>query len=177
MRNEVGLVVVLLNLSVVGCDSKEEGFDVPGNTTSGTDTGSPDTCPLEWTWDGDVLVDPNTCLAWSSVSEPMDWYSAVSPEESANGGCGTDCDDDGSGYCADMAPLGGTSAWSLPDADTLEEFTLNGPPVEDAQGDLWSSTTDTHVNSLAVTADLSQPGMTVNLGKSSEALVRCVASY
>ena len=148
-----------------------------GRPHTGQETGASagDCAYAEWTQEGEVLVDPLTCKAWGPKTSSMDWYSAVSPTEAIAGGCSSHCDDDGEGYCEDMGEIDGLSGdWGLPSIEDLEELALRNAPFTDLSGDLWSLDSDSNMNQLAWTADLTQPGMEVTLGKDSGAYVRCM---
>jgi hypothetical protein len=124
-------------------------------------------CEMSWSEVGGIAVDPVTCLGWSSRSEePMTWHDAVSAAET------TSEDASQTDYCADLSE-GGRDDWRLPDVETLESLSKRSPPLEPLDGDLWSRSSDT-IDELAWTVELSNPGLSLLLGKDDEAYVRCI---
>ena len=123
-------------------------------------------CETSWSEVGGIQVDPISCLGWSSRSaETMSWHDAVSAAE-------TSADESERDYCAELSE-GGRDDWRLPDVTTLEKLSTRSPPLEPLDGNLWSATSDT-VDTLAWTVDLSNPGLSLLLGKEDEAHVRCI---
>ena len=145
---------------LLGCDA-DDGFT---DTAPGSHAAI--ACEPSWTEVDGIQVDPSTCLGWSSRStETMTWHDAVSAAEATG-------DESEQDYCADLAE-GGRDDWRLPDVLTLEKLSTRGPPLEPLDGLLWSATPDT-VDTLAWTVELSNPGLSLLLGKDDEAYVRCI---
>ena len=160
---------------LLGCENKE-GFDVPGNGTNtpgnGSDNGNQVDCPESWQQDGDVWLDP-ACAAWSPMVNGLDWHEAINPSQATTGGCNTYCDEEPDlNYCEDL-DLAGYS-WRLPTINELENLAMAYPPFDDAEGDLWSISSDA-MDQMAWTANIDQPGMSVLLDKTASASVRCIA--
>ncbi len=159
------------------CGGGDDGDRFP---PSGGDGGAAGGCDLsDWTWSGEVLVDPSTCLGWSPRLDDLTWHEAVSPPEAEAGGCGATCDaEPEANACASLAAVDGYGDWRLPDLDELGALAAAAPPYDEAElaGDLWTATTHEGMDALAWTVDLSQPGREVALDKSSAAAARCVGS-
>jgi len=146
----------LLILFICACGDKD-GFNVPGgNNQNNNDSDNPSDieCSTSWEQSNDVWIDPNLCVAWSSKSTAVTWSEAVE-------------------YCANLSE-GSINSWTLPSLDDLEDMSLRNPPFTDLDGDLWSTDEDPN-SGLVWTVNLSQPGMTILLGKDSTAYARCVS--
>ena len=153
----IGMLAAVLS----GCTDKTTG-------DSGETTTAAIECEVDWIDVNGIVVEPIVCLGWSPRSaDPMTWHEAISANET------THSDDDATDYCASLS-FGGRDDWRLPDAGTLEYLSTHAPPLDEPDGDLWSSSTDTVATDLAWTIDLSNPGISILLGKDSDAYVRCI---
>ncbi|MDP6933124.1 MAG: hypothetical protein QGG40_09415, partial [Myxococcota bacterium] len=103
-------------------------------------------CADSWVSEGQVVIEPDSCLRWSPRSEDeMDWYAAVDPDDAVAGGCTAHCDEDDVGWCDEVEGLEGLSGWRLPDIGELEDTALRSPPFDELEGYLWSRTSDDYM--------------------------------
>jgi len=181
------LIVVLFAIAACGCG---EPRDLPFGTTAdneadedseadgdgGADDGPDIDCVDVWgIEDNGIVIQPETCLAWSPLStDKMDWFAAASAEEGELGGCGDDCPD-GAGYCASLE-LGDRTSWRLPSFDELKDAALSDPNIPDVDAKLWSRDTGQGTSGNAWVVDLSRAGFWIELSKDDSGIwVRCVS--
>ncbi len=148
MKIQIFLAGILV-FSLIGCGEKEteEEENEPAVETPQIE------CPSSWTEENGIWLDPSLCVAWSNrASSSMNW-------------------DDANDYCNGLSE-GGFSEWTLPTIGQLTDLAVREHPLEEVEGDLWSSTLDQ--TGLIETTNLMQPGMTILLDKSSSAFVYCV---
>ena len=156
------LIAALLH----GCSDGRPAEDTAEDTAE--DNNAAINCEMSWSEVNGIQVDPITCLGWSVRSAVvMTWHEAVSAGETSH------TDDSETDYCADLSE-GGRDDWRLPDAATLENLSTRAPPLDELDGDLWSTTTDTALDDLAWTVELSNPGLSLLLSKDSETYARCI---
>jgi len=135
-----------------------------------------DGCGDDWVIDGDVAIQPETCLVWGPVSAlEMDWFSATTPEEGLLGGCENACPEEGDGWCPTQSGVGGRTDWRLPTVDELMDASMSNPTMDDADGRLWSLTTASIDDDQAWTVDLSRGGAKLSMTKDQQTQVRCVS--
>ena len=174
-------------LALIAC-GEPQGSAIPMATSSESDTDT-DTdadadaddqsdCGNDWTFDGEsVAIQPGSCLAWAEESQAtMDWYAAVSPEEAQEGNCRDACPEEGEGYCAGIAGLGGRDDWRMPNKDELFSAAQADPPWDQLDQWLWTLDTDANVPENAWSVNLADGGAT--WGKPKEGVdqpVRCVS--
>ena len=179
-------IAAMCIITALGCGQKPQGLpygatveddggedaDADGSTEDGLDIECVDVWGIE---DDGVVIQPETCLAWSPISqEQMDWYVAASAEEGELGGCGDNCPE-GSGHCATLE-LGGRDDWRLPSFEELKEAAKSDPNIPDVEGKLWTRDTGQGASSNAWVVDLSKAGVWVELGKDDDGIwVRCVS--
>jgi hypothetical protein len=154
--------------------------DADADTDSDTDTDADadGDCADEWVFESqDVAIQPGSCLAWSEESQAtMDWYAAVSPEEAIEGDCRDACPEEGEGYCAGIAGLGGRDDWSMPSKQELFDVAQSDPPWNGLDQWLWTLDTDANVPDNAWSVNLSDGGATWGKPKEGVELpVRCVS--
>ena len=157
--------------------SSEADADTDTDADADADADADSDCPDEWTFEGDVAIQPGTCMAWSEESQAtMDWYAAVSPEEAIEGDCRDACPEEGDGYCAGIAGLGGRDDWRMPNKDELFNVAQTSPPWDLLDQWLWTLNTDANVPDNAWTVNLSDGGSTWGKPKEGTDLpVRCVS--
>jgi hypothetical protein len=152
--------------------------DADTDADADADADADSDCGDSWTFDGEgVAVQPGSCLAWSDESDAsMDWYTAVSLEEAVEGDCRDDCPEEGDGYCASIAGLGGRDHWRMPSKTELFSAAQADPPWTELDQWLWTLDTDANVPENAWAVNLSDGGAT--WGKPKEGVdqpVRCVS--
>ena len=188
MRRDTRLIGLTIFLTLAACgDNPEAGLPVGATDNAEDSTGEGDdddgaSQPCgegsQWILDDDgVSNDPSSCLSWSPRSAfTMDWYDAASQDDGEAGGCGSDCPEEETAYCAALGALGGRSDWRLPSKRELMDAAKTNPDVPDVEGTLWSRDTNSSAVGTAWTVDLDRAGATMSLDKADGGIwVRCVS--
>ena len=165
------------SISIILYACGEKPIQVPGGTQNqNTNTENTEQVECAESWEQaeeGYWLDPTACVAWSPLSDTLNWFEAVSSSEASTGGCDQICDlDEAVNYCADLS-LGGLS-WRTPSIAELKDVTTRNPPFSNLDADLWSRDSDP-LDELAWTANAEQPGMEISLDKTGLANVRCIA--
>lgn len=179
-------LTLLLTLAACG-DTPEGGLPVGASDTTdspadegGDDGGGGAACGegSQWILDDDgVSNDPSSCLSWSPRSSfTLNWYEAASEDDGAAGGCGSDCPEEETAYCAALGSLGGRDDWRLPSKRELMDAAKTSPDIPDVGGKLWSRDTNSAASGSAWTVDLDRAGASMSIDKADSGMwVRCVS--
>jgi len=176
---------LLLSFTLIGCGNPQKSAfpvassdDADADTDTDSDADADVDCGSEWSWETeDIAIQPSTCLAWTEESQlSMDWYTAVSLEEAEEGGCRDACPEEGEGFCAGLAGLGGRDDWRMPNKTELISVAQGDPPWDDLDQRLWTLNTDPNVPDNAWCVSLADPGSTLGMPKEGTELpIRCVS--
>ena len=186
MRHHANLFCIALILVIAACGEEGSGLPLGGSAgdADGSDEGDADGtasggCGEQWIIDDDGVANaPDTCMAWSPRSDfMMGWKEAASIEEGEEGGCGSDCPEEDSAYCASLGSLGGRSDWRLPSKQELMDAAkTNTENMTDVDGKLWSRDTDATAPGNAWTVSLGSAGAYFSMDKEDASTwVRCVS--
>jgi hypothetical protein len=159
------------------CGPKDAYFP-SGGSPSDDDTGtavSAGDCGDEWTSNGEVAFQPQSCLIWGPRSpDKMSWFEAATPDDGEAGGCGDECPGEDDGWCPTMSGLSGLRDWRMATSAELMAASKTDPPMADVEGRLWSRTTSDVDDGNAWTLDLNRGGARMSQPKTATNYARCV---